>query len=74
MKEQHLKEIFGCFGEIKKVDIVWDKRINVPCDYAFIEFSSSTDSERALNCMNGVSSYCLLISSSFSLFFKGLLF
>jgi hypothetical protein len=54
VKEDHLREIFGVYGDVKRVEIVWDRKINVPLDYGFVEFTKPADAERALNYLDGV--------------------
>ena len=54
IKEDHLREIFSAFGEIKKVEIVLEKRTQLPLDYGFVEFSRHVDANLAMECMHEV--------------------
>ena len=53
LSEEHIKEIFSNYGNIKDVYIAIDDEIKVKKDYAFIEFENKKDAEDAELYMNG---------------------
>ncbi|CAM9426954.1 unnamed protein product, partial [Heterosigma akashiwo] len=53
VKKDHLEEIFSTYGQTSKVELVVDKRVNLPKGYAFVEFKNREDAEQAQLCMDG---------------------
>lgn len=53
LSEEHIKEIFSNYGEIKDVYIAINEETKVKKDYAFIEFTNRNDAENAELYMNG---------------------
>ncbi|KAF8822719.1 Rna recognition motif-containing protein [Cardiosporidium cionae] len=51
--EEHLKEIFGYYGNVTMVNLAVDKAIGFPKGYAYIRFSDRKDAERAKERLNG---------------------
>lgn len=49
---QHLEEIFGYFGKIKRVEILLDRRTNIQKGSAYIDFLKKEDAEQAINYLN----------------------
>lgn len=47
MKESHLREIFGYYGDVKSVDLEVDKKVGLSRGFAYIKFSSSSEAEEA---------------------------
>ena len=45
--EAHLREIFGTFGPLKLVDLVLDKTVNLSRGYAYVEYETVEDAEKA---------------------------
>ena len=54
LKNEHLEAIFGVFGEIKKAEIVLDRRTGHPHDFGFVEFARRIDADVAIECMHEV--------------------
>jgi hypothetical protein len=50
--EDHIKEIFSCYGSLKSVELAMDKAVNLPRGFAHVEFENHEDAERALDYMN----------------------
>ena len=53
LTEQHIKEIFSHYGNIRDVYIAINEETKVKKDYAFIEFTNRNDAENAELYMNG---------------------
>ena len=53
LTEQHIKEIFSHYGNIRDVYIAINEDTKVKKDYAFIEFENREDAEQAELYMNG---------------------
>lgn len=49
----HVKEIFSNFGHVKHVEIAIDKTVNLPRGFAYVEYESREDAEKALDYMDG---------------------
>lgn len=47
VKADHLKEIFSHFGLVKNVDLQADRKLNLSKGFAYVEFSSAQDAEKA---------------------------
>jgi len=54
VNSDHLQEIFGKFGTIKSVDLLFDKRRNISEGKAYISFETKPDALKAIEYMNGV--------------------
>lgn len=54
MNKDHLLEIFGKHGKVKNVDLLWDRRANLPKGSAYVEFFERIDAEKAQSYMDGV--------------------
>lgn len=51
--EAHVREIFTTYGQIKVVDLVMDGRVNLPRGFAYVEFESRAEAEKAREHMDG---------------------
>ena len=49
----HLREIFGCYGEVTSVEVPADRRVGLPKGYAYVTFRHAKDADTAMECMNG---------------------
>ena len=45
VSEEHLKEIFGNYGKVTAVEIVMDKRLNLPRGFAYVDFETREEGE-----------------------------
>ncbi|XP_024531898.1 serine/arginine-rich splicing factor SR45 [Selaginella moellendorffii] len=54
VNESHLKEIFGNYGDIIAVDLAMDKTVNLPKRFAYVDYKSKSDVEKAQQFMDGV--------------------
>jgi len=52
VNSQHLEEIFGYFGKIKRVEILMERRTNIPKGSAYIDFLKKEDAELVINYLN----------------------
>ncbi|KAJ4462640.1 putative epsin [Paratrimastix pyriformis] len=52
INEGHVREIFSKFGDVKRVDFPIDPRANLPRGFAYIEYMSRADAERAVELVN----------------------
>ncbi|KAL2937778.1 Serine/arginine-rich splicing factor SR45 [Bienertia sinuspersici] len=55
VNEGHLKEIFSNFGDVVNVELAMDRVVNLPKGYAYVEFKTRADAEKAQLFMDGVS-------------------
>ncbi|KAJ3226952.1 hypothetical protein HK099_003744 [Clydaea vesicula] len=53
INDDHLKEIFGAYGEVSSVEIPFDKRTNTNKKIAYVQFTNSKDASNAIEYMNG---------------------
>ncbi|XP_024536629.1 serine/arginine-rich splicing factor SR45 [Selaginella moellendorffii] len=60
--ESHLKEIFGNYGDIIAVDLAMDKTVNLPKGFAYVDYKSKSDAEKAQQFMDGAQVDGLVIS------------
>ncbi|KAL6766810.1 SRS3 [Auxenochlorella protothecoides x Auxenochlorella symbiontica] len=49
----HVREIFGTFGELKEVEVAVDRAVNLPRGFAYVEYKSHEDAEKARDHMDG---------------------
>ena len=49
----HLREIFGNFGEVKTVELAIDNEVQLPKGYAFVEYSEKKEVDAAIKHMAG---------------------
>ncbi len=54
VNEEHLREIFGQWGKLLRVELGWDRRIDQPKGFAYVEYDKYADSVEALKRMDGV--------------------
>ncbi|CAI5465807.1 unnamed protein product [Closterium sp. Yama58-4] len=54
VNQDHLREIFGLYGELSKVEIAMDRVVNLPKGYGYVEFKKRADAEKARLHMDGV--------------------
>lgn len=54
MNKAHLEEIFGTFGPLKSVELAWDKNVDLPRGFGYVEFEKHEDAEKARVSMDGV--------------------
>merc|ERR1711959_14182 len=53
VNEEHLQEIFGLYGKVKETTLAVDKNVGLPKGYAYVEFSSEHDAEKAVAGLHG---------------------
>merc|ERR1719210_653419 len=53
VNEDHLREIFGNYGKVREATLAIDKAVGLPKGYAYVEFSSEREAERAISYLNG---------------------
>jgi len=51
--EEHLKEIFQCFGAVEKATVVVDSKVGLSLGFAYMDFASRADAEAAMKAMDG---------------------
>lgn len=51
--DNELKDLFSRYGEVTKVNIVKDKMTRRSKGYGFVEFTSDSDANNAINELNG---------------------
>lgn len=51
--EEHVREIFSTWGDIKSVELAMDKAVNLPRGFAYVEYTTRVDAEKAKDHMNG---------------------
>jgi RNA recognition motif-containing protein len=54
VNEEHVREIFGTWGKLLRVELGWDRRIDQPKGFAYVEYEKYEDSVEALKRMDGV--------------------
>lgn len=47
VKNEHLVEIFGHYGTVRKADLQIDSRVKLSKGFAYVEYSNPTDAENA---------------------------
>ena len=52
VNEDHLKEIFGCFGGVKDVSIQYRPRTHLSSGSAVVELDSEEDARKCIDGMN----------------------
>jgi RNA-binding protein with serine-rich domain 1 len=60
--KEHLNEIFGKYGKIKDVELLWDKRANLSKGSSYVEYFERSDAEKALSYLDGVPYIYIYIS------------
>jgi RNA recognition motif-containing protein len=53
VKTEHLEEIFGHFGSLKKVELRIDPRVKLSKGFAYVEYNTPSDAENAQLHMDG---------------------
>jgi len=53
VNEQHLKEIFGNYGKVKRVELVADRKTNISRGFAYVEFETREEAETAQSHFDG---------------------
>merc|ERR1712054_78562 len=53
VNEDHLQEIFGLYGKVKEVTLAVDKNVGLPKGYAYVEFSTEREAEKAVEGLHG---------------------
>lgn len=51
--EAHVSEIFGLYGAIKAVELPIDRAVSLPKGFAYVEYESRADAEKARRYMDG---------------------
>jgi RNA recognition motif-containing protein len=59
VNEEHLKEIFGNWGKLKRVELVWDRKTQQSKGFAYLEFETNEEAVEAMARMDGVSAASL---------------
>ncbi|KAL2245131.1 UNVERIFIED_CONTAM: Serine/arginine-rich splicing factor SR45 [Sesamum indicum] len=67
VNEHHLKEIFGNFGEVVNVRLAIDHVVNLPKGFAYVEFKSRADAEKAQLYMDGAQIDGKVVRAKFTL-------
>jgi RNA-binding protein with serine-rich domain 1 len=70
VKENHLREIFGTYGEVQSVEIEKDRRVGLPMGFAYVKFARAEDAEDAAAYMNGGQIDGMVVTVSFVLVSK----
>merc|ERR1712112_264879 len=52
VNDDHLKEIFGHYGDVRSATISIDKTVGLPKGYAYVEFNQIDEAEAAKGCMH----------------------
>jgi RNA-binding protein with serine-rich domain 1 len=47
VKNEHLEEIFGHFGSVKKVELRVDAKLKISKGFAYVEYNTPSDAENA---------------------------
>merc|ERR1711865_1370120 len=53
VNEDHLQEIFGLYGKVKETTLAVDKNVGLPKGYAYVEYSSEREAEKAVEGLHG---------------------
>ena len=48
-----MKEIFGCYGTVRSVDLPIDERVGLSLGYAYVKYTKSEEAEEAAAFMDG---------------------
>ncbi|KAG6407342.1 hypothetical protein SASPL_130331 [Salvia splendens] len=67
VNENHLKEIFGNFGEVVNVRVAMDHVVNLPKGFAYVEFKIRADAEKAQLYMDGAQIDGKVVRAKFTL-------
>ncbi|GFQ04901.1 serine/arginine-rich splicing factor sr45 [Phtheirospermum japonicum] len=67
VNENHLKEIFGNFGEVVNVRLAIDHVVNIPKGFAYVEFKNRADAEKAQLYMDGAQVDGKVVRAKFTL-------
>ncbi|KAG6405183.1 hypothetical protein SASPL_132769 [Salvia splendens] len=67
VNENHLKEIFGNFGEVVHVRLAMDHVVNLPKGFAYVEFKIRADAEKAQLYMDGAQIDGKVVRAKFTL-------
>ncbi|CAI5485112.1 unnamed protein product [Closterium sp. Yama58-4] len=67
VNQDHLREIFGLYGELSKVEIAMDRVVNLPKGYGYVEFKKRADAEKARLHMDGAQIDGSVVSAQFVL-------
>ena len=51
--EAHLREIFGTYGTLQKVELLVDAKVKISKGKANVQFQNVNDAEQAVICMDG---------------------
>lgn len=51
--EEHVREIFSLYGQIRHVQLAMDERVHLPKGYAFVDYADRQDAEKAKDYMDG---------------------
>lgn len=61
VNKEHLYEIFGLFGAIKYIELPTDRvHVHVTRGFAYVEYENASDAEKALEHMDGGSTFSFL--------------
>ncbi|KAL6567642.1 hypothetical protein OROGR_001310 [Orobanche gracilis] len=67
VNENHLKEIFGNFGEVVNVRLAIDHVVNIPKGFAYVEFKNRVDADKAQLYMDGAQVDGKVVRAKFTL-------
>ncbi|KAL3851053.1 hypothetical protein ACJIZ3_012935 [Penstemon smallii] len=67
VNENHLKEIFGNFGEVVNIRLAIDRIVNIPKGFSYVEFKIRADAEKAQLYMDGAQVDGKVVRAKFTL-------
>lgn len=50
---EHVREIFGVYGELISCNLAMDERVQLPKGYAVVEYATREEAEKARDYMDG---------------------
>lgn len=53
VKQEDLQEVFGDYGEVKRVHLPQDRQSGRPRGFAFVEMASEEDEDKAIEALDG---------------------
>lgn len=57
LTDEHLRELFGPFGRLTRVKVVYDRNTKRSCCYGFVKFELLESAQAAIQAMNGTVVY-----------------
>jgi len=53
VNKDHIQEIFAVYGKIKNIDFGWDKKVDLPKGFCYVEYETRADAVEAQEHMDG---------------------